>query len=367
MIPKISNNETYAKRYLTPLITHGSKHYINNAKTTPMIFSIDKHEFPGGINDTEYDSSYVCSIYNALISYGSEESHKIGNPWIERPLRALMALQSALLRFGQINKNIFVNNYLLSTNLYPKWNGEGLNDFTQSHIKDYPDHAIIFRSLNHHTNARQLEQFEKRGYQLIPTRQVYIFDAALNNFNKRRNVMRDKQLLEDSNYDVIEPEAITAAQYPRIVELYNLLYLEKYSKHNPQYNEHMIAHWHKNNLLNIRLLKAPNGRIDGVIGCFENSQLTSAPLVGYNTSLPQEVGLYRMLIYLILKHTNDQNKILNLSSGAPEFKRTRGAQPFIEYAAIYIKHLPLKRRVIWRLVNLALSYLFVPLLKKYKL
>lgn len=358
---------SYEATYLQPLIKHGSQYFIDNVETKARLFSIDSNTFPGGINDTEYDSSYVCSIYNALVSYGAEESHKIGNVFLEYPIRLFMSLQSALLKFGQINKNIFVNNYLLSTNLYPKWHGQGIQTFTQELIQSNPKHAIIFRSLNYHTNKTLLQKFQQCGYELIPTRQVYIFDKGLNDYHQRRNVMRDKILLEQSDYRVIEHHEISSHDYPRIIELYNMLYLQKYSKHNPQYNEKMIAHWHQNNLLNMKLLKSPSGSIDGVIGCFENEFVTSAPLVGYDTSLPQHIGLYRMLIYLVLKHTDEKNKILNLSSGAPDFKRSRGGQPFIEYAALYSKHLPLRRRIIWRLVNLALSYIFVPLLKKYQL
>lgn len=358
---------TYEQRYIQPLMDKGSKYFIDNVETTPLLFSIEHHQFPGGVNNTEYDSSYVCSIYNALVSYGAEESHKISNRLIEYPLRGLMAAISALLKFGKINQNLFINNYLLSTNLYPNWHGEGIENFSTLCCKQYPEHAILFRSLNYHTNARLLERMKNSGYELIPTRQVYIFDRSLNDYNKRRNVIRDKELLEKSAYQVVEHEELFEYDYPRLVELYNMLYLEKYSKHNPQYNQHMIAHWHKNKLLTIRALRAPNGKLDGVIGCFENAQITSAPLVGYDTTLPQTHGLYRMLIYLVLKHTDDQQKILNLSSGAPDFKRSRGAQPFIEYAALYTRHLPFKRRLIWRLVNHALSYLFVPLLKKYKL
>lgn len=359
--------EHYANIYLTPLIEEGSQKYIDNVETQAKLFKVGNYTFPGCINNTEYQSSYVCSIYNALVSYGAEESHKIGSSLIEYPIRGLMALQSALLKSGKINKNIFINNYLLSTNLYPNWQGESLAEFTNTLIKQYPKHAILFRSLNQHTNKTQLEAFENAGYSLVPTRQVYIFDKSLNNYKKRRNFKKDKELLENSDYQVVQHQDISEADYPRIVELYNLLYLKKYSKHNPQYNEQMIAHWHKNNLLYIQLLKSPTGKIDGVIGCFENEQLTSAPLVGYDTALPQELGLYRMLIYLILEHTDSQNKILNLSSGASGYKISRGGQAFIEYAALYTKHLSIGRRFTWRLVNLALSHIFVPILKRYKL
>jgi len=355
----------FSEIYIAPFINQNTQTYIHNVETEVKLFSIGEHRFPGCINHTEYHSSYVCSIYNALIDYASEEVSKVGNQWIEYPIRALIASLAGLLKFGRINQNVFINNFLLSTNLYPAWDGLEIPEFTQNMIQAYPQHALIFRSLNYHTNKNTLNNFKKTGYQLIPTRQVYLFDKKINNYDQRRNIKKDKILLQKTSYKIVQHHEISAEDYPRIVLLYNKLYLEKYSKHNPQYTEKMIAHWHQHNLLYMQALRHPKGHLDGIIGCFENDELTSAPLVGYDTDLPQDLGLYRLLILLIIQRS--ENKILNLSSGAPDYKRNRGGQAFIEYAAIYTQHLPLKRRLIWRLVNFILSYLFVPILKKYQL
>lgn len=328
---------------------------------------INNMVFPSVINNKEYDNSYVCSIYNALISYSAEESRKLNNPIFEFILRILISAHSKLFKWAAIDSNLYVNNYLLSTNLYPNWSGEGLDQFTKKSTIQFKNHAIIFRSLNHHTNHALLKKLTKTGYQLIPTRQVYILDKHLKHYACSRDLKKDRQLRNNSTYSLVQHQDITALDYPRIVELYNLLYLKKYSYHNPHYNEAMIKHWHEHNLLDITGLRNSQGILDGVIGIFQNDTTLSAPLVGYNTNLPQEHGLYRQLISLLIDCSLMCNKNVNLSSGAPQFKLNRGATAFTEYAAVYTKHLPFYRRSTWSYIKLLLSQVVIRILKAYKL
>ncbi|MDR3503675.1 MAG: hypothetical protein P4L79_13945 [Legionella sp.] len=363
----IKTDNDFVASYLEPLMKQGSKHFIDNVETQAMLLSINDFVFPCGLNDKEYDSSYVCSIYNALVTYSAEESAKLNNSLLEFIIRMVVRAQSMMLKAARIDKNLFVNNYLLSTNLYPNWSGEGIDCFTSEMNKSYPQHTIIFRSLNYHTNEALLTTLQKAGYQLLPTRQVYLFDTKLKNYNISRDLKRDRAIRKQSEYTLVEHKDILELDFPRIIELYNKLYLEKYSQHNPQYTVAMIKHWHENNLLTMVALKSTEGVIDGVVGIFENATTVSAPLVGYDTNCPQELGLYRQLISLVIDYANKNNKILNLSSGASNYKINRGGQPFIEYAAVYTKHLSLPRRAVWRFINILLTHVFIRILKAYKL
>ena len=202
---------------------------------------------------------------------------------------------------------------------------------------------------------------------LVASRQVYIFDSSLCDFKRRNNTNNDRRALMKGKYKLVMHEQITKEDYPVILELYNKLYLEKYSQHNPQYSEKLIEYWHKNQLLTMFGLRDQAGVLQGIIGIFESEKVITAPLVGYNTHLTSENALYRILIYLILDYSEKSGLCLNLSSGASGFKLLRGGQPFIEYSAIYINHLPLYRRILWKTIRVVLNWLFVPILKRYKL
>lgn len=353
--------------YSNPFIHGLSKEWILNVETRMTTEEMGGFLFPATLNDTEYNSSYVCSPYNALITYSKDELFKINNRLLRLCLILLINSIGGLLRLGKVNKNYFINNFLLSTNPYPNWHGDGAKEQLKRAIEKYPQHAIMYRSLNEHTNNDLIENLKKEGFILAASRQVYIFDASFYEFINRNNTRNDRRALAKSEYELVLHDQIRESDYPDIVRLYNLLYLEKYSKHNPQFSLKLIAYWHQNRLLTMMGLRDKQGVLQGVVGLFESEQVITAPLVGYNTKLPKYKSLYRILIYLILDYSNKQNRCLNLSSGASHFKLLRGGQPFIEYTAAYIKHLPLYRRITWRAIQILLNTVFVPLLKRYKL
>lgn len=353
--------------YVQPFRQQPTNELIFNVETTMTTAQLGSFIVPVTVNETEYNSSYVCSPYNALVTYSQDELVKIKHRPLRIILGTLMRALGILFRLGLINKNVCTNNFLLSTNPYPDWKGEGAAEYLQQLLVSHPQHAFMYRSLNQHTNAPLMAHLQELGYVLMPSRQVYIFDAALNNFFTRNNTQNDRRALVKSEYAVAAHREISAGDYPRIVALYNQLYLEKYSQHNPQFSEQLIAYWHQHQLLTMYGLRDKEGVLQGIIGFFTSEQVSTAPLVGYNTALPSSKALYRILIYLILDYSKKTNRCLNLSSGASAFKMLRGGMPFIEYSAIYIKHLPLYRRAIMHFINGLLSGIFVPLLKRYKL
>lgn len=360
-------DSNYAADYIYPLIANGSSSFIQNVLTKSYLLQANSFYFPVTINNTEYDNSYVCSPYTACISYAKEELAKLNNKPLEYIFSLVISLMGVLFKVAKINKVVSVNNWFLSTNLYPDWEGNEIDKITQYLKVKFPKHCIMFRSLNEYTNSSLLNNFQQFGYRLIPSRQVYIFDGKHNNYLKKHNTKIDLGLLAKSSYIIVEHEAISISDYPRIVELYNKLYLDKYSYHNPQFTEAFIELWHKKKLLHMQGLRNSSGILDGVVGYFDKNGTTTAPLVGYDTALPQSLGLYRMLIAMVMKRAYDKGLLLNLSSGAAHFKRLRGGIAEIEYSAIYISHLPFINRVIWRVLGFLLTYIGIPVMKRFKL
>lgn len=357
----------YALNYLRPFINEDSQKIIANVETKAALLDTGENLFPVTINFEEYESSYVCSPYTACVSYAKEEMSKLNNKLLEMLLSSTVNVLSLFLKKATINKIVSVNNWLLSTNLYAQWDERNIPEIKTFLIQNFSDHAIMFRSLNRYSNPDLLDEFKDSGFILVPSRQVYIFDMRLHNYLDRHNTQIDLKLLNKTKYKIVDHHDITEDDYPRIVELYNFLYLEKYSYHNPQFTRTCIANWHQGKLLYMKGLRNADGILDGIIGCFEKDGITSAPLVGYNTNISRNIGLYRMLIALILKRAAENDLVLNLSSGAADFKRMRGGTPFIEYSAVYICHLPLGKRIIWHVTNFLLTNVGVPLMKAFKL
>lgn len=359
--------EQYTLDYVFPFLSDDSSELVRNLVTEVAVLEAGDLALPVTINSAEYDNSYVCSPYTACVSYAREETGKLNNRLLERSLYALLSVLGVLLKKVAINKTISVNNWMLSTNLYPDWGGEEIGEIRSYLIRRYPEHAILFRSLNEHTNADLMGAFRAKGFALVPSRQVYIFDPALSPFHDKKNTKVDLKLLGTTDYEIVPHEGITEADYARITTLYSQLYIEKYSRHNPQFTRALIAHWHSQSLMHMIGLRGSDGILDGIIGFFEQNGVITAPLVGYDTAKPKALALYRLLMALAFRRAMEKEAVLNLSAGASQFKMLRGGAPFIEYSAVYTRHLSLGKRLTWLAIGFLSTHLGVRIIKAFKL
>ena len=90
-----------------------------------------------------------------------------------------------------------------------------------------------------------------------------------------------------------------------------------------------------NGILEFRGLRAGDGQLAGVIAFFRLGCTMTAPIVGYEATVPQEKGLYRMLMALASQRARERKMLYNMSAGAASFKRNRGGIAALEYSAVY--------------------------------
>jgi len=359
----------YAKRYLLPLLEEGTEPFVRNARTRLLVLSADGIPIPVTVNDEEYDNSYVCSPYTHYVSYAKEELILLGNRALIAALSALLSGIGLGLKRSRFNRVVHVNNWLLSTNLYPALDAEQWEAVLDKLLAVFPDHAIAFRSLNPSLNLRELERLRARKCRIVPSRQIYLLptgDSEYGNAKSRWLLKRDGAMAAKQGYEKIGPERMTEADVTRIAELYRMLYLEKYSYHNPQFTERYLTLALREGALELYGFRR-RGRLDAVLGFYVREGAMTTPLFGYDTSLPQETGLYRMLSALLIELARERGLLLHESSGAARFKRNRGAVAEMEYSAVHVDHLPLGRRWCWTMLARLLNGVGVPLLRKYKL
>ncbi|MCW8933971.1 MAG: hypothetical protein OQK98_04545 [Gammaproteobacteria bacterium] len=341
---------------------------ITNVKTEVGCCQIDDVVLPFTINEAEYDNSYVCSPYTALIPYCIEELGKLDNWLLRIGVEKLILIFDRILKKNNINRVIHINNWLLSTNLYPqKDKALNIESLIEGITRQYKNHTVIFRSLNYFLNPALISEFMSAGCMIVPTRQVYLYYKSLNDYSKTHNYKVDKKLIEKTEYQYVKQSDINESDYARIVELYNMLYINKYSKHNPQFTIQYIAVIIKHPLFYVEGFRNIHGILDAVGGRFTIANTTTLPIVGYDTSKPAKLGLYRMVLMSALLYSERNNYCFNASSGAPHFKKLRGAVPHIEYSAVYIKHLSAHSQCIWKVLAYIMRKLFVPIMKKYQL
>ena len=349
------------------LVDNPSTDLVSNVKTEVRLLRVEGHVLPITVNDGELDNSWVCSPYNGAVTYPLEELRLIANPVLRSCLRATAISAGLPLKVGRINRVVCVNNRLLSTNLYPKLSTDAIKLVLERLSQEFPRHAILFRSLNDRTDSELLRCLSQHGCFMAPSRQVYFYDGGEPSFLDRSNTKTDTRLLNKTHYRLLTSREMSDACPQRVKELYDHLYIEKYSIHNPQFSSRMMEFWLRDGALRIFGLSAPDGRLDGVVGSWIMDGVRTVPLVGYDTSLAKSLGLYRMLMAQVLQETAERGELLNLSAGASHFKRLRGGKPVIEYSAVYCQHLGLRQRMIWKMLASLLNRIGKPVLQRLEL
>lgn len=356
------------KSYCQVLASQPIRTLVGNVQTEMRILQVSESLcFPVSVNQTEWDSSYVCSPYTAYVPYASDEiARKIKSRPVCWLLHALVRLVAGWLKSADINRNVHVNNFLLSTNPYPDWPGTQIRDLTAFLTGQYPSHALVFRSLNVRQHGHLLQKFRQNGYLLLGSRQVYLCHEPYARWIRHNNNRQDRRIVSKRKL-VYADHAAMRQHLPEALRLYNLLYLEKYSRHNPQFTLAYFEQMHAHETICFQGYTDEHSQLRAFAGLFTIGGTITSPLVGYDTAAPASEALYIHAMRLVFDYKYRTGKLLNLSSGAAGFKRLRGGSPAVEYSAVYVAHLQPHRRRVFKLLAFLTNRIGVPLLEKYKL
>lgn len=358
--PSTADGE-YARNYLLPIMDDPQKYIKNVHNTQLMVAKVDDVILPITISDFHPDNTYTVSPYSHYVSYGGfEEVKHLNNLLMETLIKLIMNPVAWYFRQTELDKVAYVNNYLLSTNLYPSVSSEQLAALGEALPKWFPDRVIIFRSVDERKNPHIVEVLKQINYEMVLSRQVWYMDPA--EAAHTRQYKEDARVLRKHGYAVVEGKDLSDGDLHRAVHLYNLLYLEKYSYYNPQFTFEFLKLARDKGALHLRALKR-NGQMNAVMGFFIRNGAMTQPLFGYDTSLPQEEGLYRLLTLITLQEGLQRNLLVHASGGVGKFKKIRGGRSVIEYNAVFAKHLPAWRQRPWKLIQ-AISKYAIPYFQK---
>jgi len=322
---------------------------------------------PVTVNDANSLNAWVCSPLTTYSRYALEETRRVAPRLIAPPLAGVIGIADRWMRRAELDCAVSLNNWLISTNLYPRADGIDFDALASACQHRWPHHAIWFRSLNFEQHADWLHALVAAGFELIPTRQVYLFRDMQQKATRHQNLQRDLQLLRTTPLTPVAHDAFTYTDFARAETLYAQLYIDKYSHLNPRYTAAFLNAWHAAGLLEFAGFKDDTGTLRAVVGMFGQASVLSAPIVGYDTSWPQSAGLYRLLMAHVLKTTIERDAQLNLSAGAAHFKRLRGGEPAIEYSAVFSRHLSAATRRTLNGLRLLTTKLGVPIMRRFQL
>lgn len=341
--------------------------FIANVQTEVDALDAGGVLFPVTINDAEPDNAWVCSPLTTYASYAVEEVERLGHPWVTAPLRLMARGIGGWLRHANIDRVVAVNNWLVSTNSYPDVHDIALDEVLDAARGRWSTHALWFRSLNSVHHADWLRALSERGFTLVPSRQVYLFEDVADLSRQHADMKKDLALLRRTDLEHRIVSDFQDDDFRRIAELYAELYVRKYSGLNPRYDWTLIRAWSQAGLLKLKGIRDEHGVLQGDVGVQRFGNLLTSPVVGYNTALPIKHGLYRMLAALVMQQAIDETCLVNLSAGVAHFKRQRGGQPAIEYSAVLTSHLSGRTQRAIKVLSTVTRRIGIPIMQRYKL
>ncbi len=344
-----------AKGILLPLIKEGSEKYLANVKTKVFVVTCGNQLLPLTVNETEYQNSYIASNYYLVELF--KESTPTPLKHVVKPLAWTL---SGILKGARINKFVMLNNWLFAVSTLPQISEDQLDEILELLKKNFPGHYFMWRSLETFNGRDLISHLRTLDFRLLKTRSVFFYDPTKQSEQSSKvqyHHRRDLKLIEKEGYEVVRNGDLKKEDFPRLLELYRKVYIDKHTSFSPGFTSEFLQNAHANHLLNFIALKK-NGKIDGIIGYFTRGKTMICPFFGYETDLPPSSGLYRMLSVLLYKESEQKNLALNDSSGGDDTKKWRGLKLFDEYIAIYDRHLPLRRRLFWNTVDLVMNKLF---------
>lgn len=340
---------------------------IGNLDTRIEFLGEGQTRVPASVNVSEPGNTWVCSPHTTYARYTIEELQRFGHPLLTGPLSVVCRLLGEYLWNSRIDHAVAINNWLVSTNLYPPLDSVNPSRWIDESVGRWPGLAVWFRSLNARYTPDWLRALTQAGCTLIPSRQVYLYDHIDPAARRPRNLYRDFALLNATYLKASEAADWNAADFSRAAELYGLLYLQKYSTLNPSYGQELLRAWAGAGLLELTGYRDSAGTLQGVVGVFALGAVITAPIVGYNTSLPQQIGLYRLLMATVYKRAARAGQAINLSAGAAAFKRSRGGIGTMEYSAVYTRHLPMRQRRALAVLGSLTRGLGEPIMRRFQL
>ncbi|MCH8621528.1 hypothetical protein [Undibacterium sp. TS12] len=325
--------------------SRGGQHWLDNASCEIQSINIAGQSQPVSLLDhSNWQESYVSSPRSTWLRYTRQEMLRQFSPATTQLLKlascALFGPLSALFTATRLDQAAIVANHLVSTNLYPEWSLADIAAMTEQLQHSYPQRPLMMRNICPQVNPQLAQALTETGWDLLPSRMIYLCDPQQASVWKHNHVRQDARLLANTEVEVIAHHSLKPEDIKLLRPLFRQLFMNKHSCLNPDFSPAFFELCLETQFLELQALRW-QGKFVGVLGLYSNPDngWITTPLIGYDTSLPQELGLYRRLMALLLARAREKQLKLHYSSGASQFKRSRGGIPTLEYTAIYNHHL----------------------------
>lgn len=330
--------------YMRALARLGPDGALDNARLDLVALQLTDRALPIVVPE----GAQHCWLTSLAVTYGKALRDEIDRDqrgalaWL---YRGVSWLAEGVLRLTRADQVVYVNHLLFSTSLYGAWTAADLGPALATLRRVFPKRAIVWRSLNAEDNADLLAAMDSHGARRVVSRLVWTLPDPARQWAPRTDAKADRKLVAAGDLSVETPTDLSPEDLLRVIELYEDVYLTKYSRANPAYRPDMLRAAIDSDVLNLQLIRGPEGDIQAFAADHVYERMLSSPMLGHDRSQAASVGLYRVAMSLSVLRALEAGLSVNYSAGAGAFKRHRGAKPALEYMAVFDAHLPLWRRI----------------------
>ena len=340
-----------ARLWLEPMIREGTATFVKNAPTDLRLLRAGDAVLPVTVEEPGEGRSYVVSPWAQYVAYAAEEVARLPRRWQRQGGAVLLGVVRPWLRREAMDRVVQVNNWLLSTNLWPPGMAGEVGGIVNLLREAWPDRAVIFRSVDRVAQPGLVEALKAAGARLVFSRVVTYQDPAKTGFWRNRQLCQDRKRFAREGWraEPLGPES--AGQAGALKRLYDALYLEKYSRLNPDFTERFFSEALRGGFVRMEALREADGTVAGVWGWWDGGGVMTQPVFGYDPSGPRGPAPYTALSLRVLQRAEELGLTVNASGGAGRFKQQRGGVATVEWHAIFDRHLTARARWPWVLLE----------------
>ena len=351
------SEETGLDALWSPLVNHGASWCAPNISADAHW--IESGEVPWRVAVTRpvRRNCYVVSATGQYLDYAHDEIRRL--PAILHRTLSRVSLHAVAPILRRLDPIVILDVLPVSTVLHPHRSAAQWSSAVQATRRVYPSLPIVVRSLDDVVSGSSLVALRLTGLEIVPSRLVFHQDPRHAEFWRIRNVRNDMALADEVP---LESRPLCISDVPRVAELYWQLYGQKHSQLNPQFSGEWLAHGITKGVLSGEAI-VHDGRLAAAYLSYSVGDVMTNPVFGYDTTLPQQLGLYRRLSLLTMRAARVRELRIHASSGAPGFKASRGGVACMEYHAVDLRGVRGAQRAAWALLIRASNALAPSLLR----
>lgn len=339
-----------AWRLVSDLVNLGAHSLLDNAPGVEMrAFEIQGWPVPVAACAPARNRASFLSPTAHYLDYPIGEIARRSRVWNRTTLRAALLPLRVVMRFGEIDLVVYANHWLTVTRPSLGLDRSGIEELIPRLRELYPNRAIVFSNIVPAVSGQVFDDLCGAGCMMIPSRRVWFFDAGRPMKGKpfdhiRRTLNKQRRLLEREKPHGTGRESLLT-RLPEVRQLYRSVHIQKHSRMNPDYNESFFGVMLNSRLVDGQGWVSSEGGLDAFSLNLRSMDRILWSIGGYDhkTGGPRT----QLISAWHIEQTRSLQGVLHWGGGADEYKRNRGGISAQEFDAVYVNHLPRRRRLPW--------------------